>query len=270
MVENICKECNEVFGGRKKKYCSDECFRNMRRRYNRELYRKQNTPKPDVTIICEQCGIKHTVPPRTAHQARFCSTKCNDTWHSRQRGHKPLDEWEQERDGKKQIRQSLLARERALRGLRRSLTRVIRKKEDEQKVLELTRNCDECDITFYDPHPNVLTCSTSCSRSRKNRLQRLYMNDRYNEYNLIDKDITLEVLYERDEGLCYLCDELCNYEDHERTVEGYYIAGASHPSIDHVIPISKGGLHAWNNVKLAHHRCNTLKRDNMIMEKETV
>jgi len=90
------------------------------------------------------------------------------------------------------------------------------------------------------------------------------MNDRYNEYNLIDKDITLQKLYDRDEGFCHLCNESCDYEDMTITDEGYYIVGEGYPSIDHVIPISRLGLHSWDNVKLAHHRCNTLKSDNVI------
>lgn len=28
-----------------------------------------------------------------------------------------------------------------------------------------------------------------------------------------------------------------------------------------VVPISRGGRHSWNNVKLAHRLCNTVKRD---------
>ena len=32
-----------------------------------------------------------------------------------------------------------------------------------------------------------------------------------------------------------------------------------YPSIDHIIPISKGGEHQWDNVQLACRVCNTLK-----------
>lgn len=32
-----------------------------------------------------------------------------------------------------------------------------------------------------------------------------------------------------------------------------------YPSVDHVIPLSKGGTHTWDNVKLAHKRCNSKK-----------
>ena len=40
-----------------------------------------------------------------------------------------------------------------------------------------------------------------------------------------------------------------------------FVVGAMYPSIDHVKPISKGGLHEWGNVQLAHFSCNSKKGD---------
>lgn len=42
------------------------------------------------------------------------------------------------------------------------------------------------------------------------------------------------------------------------------VVGKTYPSIDHVFPLSKGGLHSWDNVKLAHHYCNTIKSDKVV------
>jgi 5-methylcytosine-specific restriction endonuclease McrA len=42
--------------------------------------------------------------------------------------------------------------------------------------------------------------------------------------------------------------------------------GASAENIDHVIPKSKGGPHAWDNVVAACRPCNTAKRDRMLEE----
>ena len=77
------------------------------------------------------------------------------------------------------------------------------------------------------------------------------------------KDITVEGLFRRDVGKCWLCGERCNFEDY--TVrDGNFIVGDWYPSIDHVIPLVKGGKHSWANVKLAHHRCNSIKHDKII------
>lgn len=53
----------------------------------------------------------------------------------------------------------------------------------------------------------------------------------------------VEKLLERDGDLCYLCDQPL---DGER-------------SIDHVVPLVKGGKDNMSNYRLAHHRCNALK-----------
>ena len=80
---------------------------------------------------------------------------------------------------------------------------------------------------------------------------------------VVDRDISLDKLYSRDKGICYICGEKCDFKDYEER-NGHFIAGSNYPSIDHIIPIARGGKHAWDNVKLAHHKCNTNKRDNDI------
>lgn len=70
--------------------------------------------------------------------------------------------------------------------------------------------------------------------------------------------ITLERVFEKENGVCYLCGKPCDYEDYVTRGE-VFIAGNNYPSIEHIIPISKGGTHTWDNVRLAHRLCNTLK-----------
>lgn len=56
--------------------------------------------------------------------------------------------------------------------------------------------------------------------------------------------IGLEDVYLRDNGICKLCGHPCDRE---------------HASIDHRLPLSKGGDHIWDNVQLAHRKCNSEK-----------
>ncbi len=42
--------------------------------------------------------------------------------------------------------------------------------------------------------------------------------------------------------------------------------GAQAENIDHIVPRSKGGPHAWDNVVAACRRCNARKRDHMLEE----
>ena len=265
-----CPICDKEFEPNRKgaltKYCSQNCADEARRIRNRERWRKQN-PDWNKKIIkkCEWCGDDYSVPKRYAHQARFCSNKCQQTWYSRVvNGHKPIEERNAERREQKLKRQAKLEKERVIKTLRSLLIRVIKHKEEQERTKRLTRKCEECGTMFYDPHPHTLTCSSECSRKRSKRLSKYYERKRINKYNLVDKDISLKRLYERDKGICYLCGEPCDYNDKVITDEGYYIVGETYPTIDHVIPISKGGKHSWDNVKLAHHYCNTLKKDNKI------
>lgn len=73
-----------------------------------------------------------------------------------------------------------------------------------------------------------------------------------------DKDITLKKLYERDNGVCYICGRVCDWNDSEFK-DGVFIVGRNYPTIEHLKPLSKGGSHTWNNIKLACLSCNSKK-----------
>lgn len=75
-----------------------------------------------------------------------------------------------------------------------------------------------------------------------------------------DWSISLEKLYERDKGICHICGETCDWND-KTYRDGTIITGNYYPSVDHVVALANGGKHEWNNVKLAHRICNSLKSD---------
>jgi len=102
-------------------------------------------------------------------------------------------------------------------------------------------------------------CSDICQKRAYNQRKEIKRRQKISNV-IVDHDITIEKLYQRDHGQCYICGMLCSWDDH--TVKnGAFISGDWYPSIDHVVPLAKGGKHAWDNVKLAHRRCNYLKRD---------
>lgn len=45
----------------------------------------------------------------------------------------------------------------------------------------------------------------------------------------------------------------------EQNQNGKKCSSIYYPTIDHIIPLSKGGLHSWNNIQLAHLSCNSSK-----------
>lgn len=117
--------------------------------------------------------------------------------------------------------------------------------------------CIECGVVFVPSNNNQKCCSSECSRKRLNRKK----DNRINRTNLIDKDITLTKLYNRDNGRCYICGRLCDWNDKVMDGNGNTIVGESYPTIEHIYPLSKGGKHSWSNVKLACFYCNTMKGD---------
>lgn len=65
------------------------------------------------------------------------------------------------------------------------------------------------------------------------------------------ENVTLEYLIQRDGGKCQLCG-------------GRVVLSARHPhgdspSMDHIVPLAKGGKHERKNMQLAHFRCNSRK-----------
>jgi 5-methylcytosine-specific restriction endonuclease McrA len=73
--------------------------------------------------------------------------------------------------------------------------------------------------------------------------------------------VSLEKLIERDKGICHICGEPVDRNDYFRRDDNYFMVGPRYPSIDHLLPLSRGGGHTWANVKLAHLSCNAIKRD---------
>lgn len=73
-----------------------------------------------------------------------------------------------------------------------------------------------------------------------------------------DKDATLKALYEKYNGICYLCGEVCDWND-GRWERGVFRVGGRYPSREHVIALKNGGDDTWSNLKLAHLACNSKK-----------
>ena len=109
---------------------------------------------------------------------------------------------------------------------------------------------------------------TSEHGKRVLQAHKLSRDERIQNSNEKDMDINLIDLFNRDNGVCWLCGEKCNYQDKELKISKngrrYIATGPNYPSIDHVVPLSKGGLHTWENVRLAHKKCN-IKKSNKIL-----
>lgn len=62
-------------------------------------------------------------------------------------------------------------------------------------------------------------------------------------------------VFDRDGWLCHLCGELI---DRTATRTDWMRV-----TLDHVIPLSKGGTHTYDNVRASHYRCNMAKGNSL-------
>ncbi len=135
-----------------------------------------------------------------------------------------------------------------------------RKIREEKRIKEHTRICPRCGITFIGSRKY---CSKRCARrmreARKEHTRRMRMKAK-------SDNISLALLSERDNGVCWICKRKVDPNDYRVRSDGIFIAGRNYPSIDHVVALKNGGTHTWNNVKLAHRICNTRKSAKMFYE----
>lgn len=105
-------------------------------------------------------------------------------------------------------------------------------------------HCQHCGTEFRTS-ANGKFCSVAC-RSRETRARR-----RAWKLGVRWEPIGLSTLSRRDGGLCHICNKPVLW-----TAKA---PDPLSPSIDHVVPLSRGGSHTMGNTALAHFRCNYLK-----------
>lgn len=113
--------------------------------------------------------------------------------------------------------------------------------------------CLWCGSMFLSSSSLSCYCSSQCRHQQRlsydtmkktRRYERAHRNGKYEVISLVR-------LYKRDHGICYLCGKhLYLTDDYNRK---------SAPTIEHVIPICKGGTNSWDNVRLACRDCNVKK-----------
>lgn len=76
------------------------------------------------------------------------------------------------------------------------------------------------------------------------------------------KGYTRLAVFERDGYTCHLCGGACD--------PGATVPHLTAPTVDHIVPRSKGGGHDADNLKTAHYICNVLRGDSDMSEWEVV
>lgn len=196
-----------------------------------------------VDLRCKTCGTVVRKSWSTVKQHNIPCAVCTDIQREQRTA-----ERNKEREQQRKQKRMLMNRQMAER--KRELARLRAEKREARK-----HPCKVCGTITT----NRCYCSDRCANRAKNKMKDVARRIKI-KTAMVDNDITLERLFDRDNGVCHICGMLCNYDDIETAGETM-IAGDFYPSIDHVIPLAKGGTHAWSNVRLAHRKCNYIKRD---------
>lgn len=127
---------------------------------------------------------------------------------------------------------------------------------EETKIL----NCREIAVKYGMSEERVWRRAKNLGLNISSRGAGGKWRKRANRYGCseFDETITLNALVKRDKGVCQICRKLTDKSD----INNGHI-GRLYPTLDHIIPLSKGGTHTWDNVQLAHMSCNAGKCDRL-------
>lgn len=105
-------------------------------------------------------------------------------------------------------------------------------------------DCARCGRAYVRKPWQTEFCSRVCAtRAARSRLRQ---NRRTVERS--GEKFTTREIAERDGWRCHLCSK--------QVPDQPYAARDEDPTLDHLVPVSDGGLHVRTNVRLAHNRCN--------------
>lgn len=285
---NTCIICGAQFNSTSKasKTCSKACNRILRTNQAERVNRPE--------CLCEGCGKTftpaHSLTPASKNAGRFCSRECcfASDWHRSRCRQRQAEHAEEQKKDRACLRCGKTYRVSAEWKNTRFCSEACR-----DKVFVCV--CRFCGKDFQTRYPKVKYCSQACGldyldRSRprkagqfqciecgrlatvakhfsegrtycsikcsKRATKRNARHVRRQRVNTGQPDmITIAKLMERDKGICYHCGN---------SVDATAKTPMSRaPTIDHFIPVSKKGLHKWDNVVLACFDCNVDKSDSM-------
>lgn len=237
-----CAICGERFKMIRpnQKYCSVQCGRKVWRGEKpgaddsgvAELVAKYN---PEWEYIGGYTGSDGSMVVR--HKCGFTTRKsCVTFRHNKRRVRCDLCE---ERERRKREKKAAAIKEAA----------KFYKPTKQHKQTEM-QECPVCGCFFYKPGSKY--CGDECAKETIKHYYNMKKGRRRRQSRTEEsKSISLRKLYDRDNGVCWICGGLCDY-----TADGN---ADNYPSIDHVVPIAHGGKDEWKNIRLAHRLCNSLR-----------
>ena len=246
MEHRVCRVCGRTFAVPKysnKVYCSSECQTKAMRGA------KDNADDSEVPAMLNRYATEweyiggYTGSDGTAivrHRCGYTARKSMVTIRHRGNSMKCVVCEQREREERKAAEAERKRRADAVKFFNRKIP-----KYEQQGI----KSCAVCGGFFVGVGS---TCSPECRQKKKNHYDDMKKEKR--RKSALTKDsaaINVVSLYNRDNGICWLCGGLCDIDADPNS--------NNYPSVDHIITIADGGKDEWDNVRLAHRRCNSIR-----------
>jgi 5-methylcytosine-specific restriction endonuclease McrA len=245
------------------------------------------------TFVCTVCGTQFEKKGRTGPKhPKSCSIACNQLLQCKKRADKLGYAHQPSTEGQIQYcarcGQGFIARGRKANKycpeckypVQLARTRIENKKREEaHKAIPIPdRQCERCGQTYQSWHSRrkfCIECGPIAKIERNNeraQIKRQQQNAEDGVPNATGRDgramhilrkihgcvpitmyehINVRKVYVRDAWICGICGELIDKDAR--------FPLPMSPSVDHIVPLTKGGAHLYANVQAAHLRCNIAK-----------
>lgn len=223
----ICQHCGKPFwrpNAFRMKYCSKECEYEVRRLKAEERHKnKLLKEKAMYYYNCAYCGKPfNTYYPNNI----YCSETCSYNGNLR-----------------------------------------LKREQWAEAYIPRTFICKECGAEVITKCADTRKefCCQTCMNKYNRRIE--HQTDRHKKYlsnykqrrekqihSAFVEHVSYHDLYKRDCGICQICGLPVLYDKQADDSWG--------ATIDHIVPLSKGGAHSMNNCQITHRICNSLKSDN--------
>jgi hypothetical protein len=241
-------------------------------------------PQPNATVLCAQCGsTKPVYVNRGKTPPAFCSRECQwqsmRKWDGRTCEHcgEPIRRHRQSRDsGRFCSRECGYAHRREAAAARwscslcgeplnfaakkkristcyscRTAIRTARKQAEKQRLCECgqplekyKRLCSDCLAEHKRQHRNIASHKRcKCNHRKRARRYGVTYTTGINWRTVIDRMGTT----------CGICGDPIDVSVRH--------PNPGSPTVDHIVPMARGGSHTWDNVQPAHMYCNSVKSD---------
>lgn len=275
--KKACEYCGEIYEpdpitAWKQRFCDEPCQRQWWQE-KREEYGKV------YTYTCENCGKEYETI--FSNRDTCCSRECG---------------WELISKRAQINKQCLICKE-TFEGTQSGSDYC----SDKCRAIRYTHICIQCGDEFKTDHAANTLCSDECRRQRKREQYEQYKAnkiDKIDDRQFTCKECNTKVIASYGDKRREFCSLKCNrkfgnrYRRMKKKANGKVqkissskvfdrdgwqcgICGKQvdpdlefpHPksvSLDHIVPLAKGGTHTWGNVQCAHLECNRTKSDTPI------